>query len=270
MRILIVEDHAELAQALTEVLQANGHQVISTQSGLDAVLLAEQGSFELILLNIETRRLSGLGAQQAIRDFTRIPVIAMSASTAGWRKDALRAGAVACLSKPFEMDALLALIHDVESGIYATSKSGFVGNVRQLSRADLERLRSMPPEELDALPFGAIVLDRQRRIVAYNAYESQASGRRAASLIGRSFSEIAPCSLVREFGAALNRGFEERELDTVLRFVFPFHGAWTVVSVRFYFDDRWDRMWLFVSLRNGDASEDVARWAEPLEALSTA
>ncbi len=66
--------------------------------------------------------------------------------------------------------------------------------------ATAEELSGMTREELDALPYGAIKLDRQGTILSYNASEARLSGRTPESVIGRNFfTEVAPCTQVREF-----------------------------------------------------------------------
>lgn len=66
--------------------------------------------------------------------------------------------------------------------------------------AVFERVDSLTHEELDALPFGAIQLDREGRILRFNEYEANLSNRRAPDTVGRNFfRDVAPCTNVREF-----------------------------------------------------------------------
>ncbi|AKF03465.1 photoactive yellow protein [Sandaracinus amylolyticus] len=61
-------------------------------------------------------------------------------------------------------------------------------------------LAKLPPSQLDELPFGAIELDANGRILQYNATESKLSGRAVESVIGRLFfDEVAPCTRRPEF-----------------------------------------------------------------------
>jgi photoactive yellow protein len=55
-------------------------------------------------------------------------------------------------------------------------------------------------EELDASPFGVIVVDRTGTILEYNAYERSLSGVGDRAVIGLNFfNDVAPCTAIREF-----------------------------------------------------------------------
>jgi photoactive yellow protein len=127
----------------------------------------------------------------------------------------------------------------------------FGGDVRMLTPGDLEEIEKMSPAEIDGLPFGAIRLDREGRVITYNAFEAEAAGFGQQDIIGRRFVELAPCILVREFVAAAARVESGEGVDDVVRYVFPHHGAACVVSVRLYAAPGDDRLWLLVSKRTG-------------------
>jgi photoactive yellow protein len=62
------------------------------------------------------------------------------------------------------------------------------------------RLAELTEEEFHRLPFGAIQLDAEGRILRYNDYESQLSGIHKDEAIGKHFfTELAPCTDVKEF-----------------------------------------------------------------------
>ncbi|WP_437758616.1 PAS domain-containing protein [Sorangium sp. So ce1389] len=65
---------------------------------------------------------------------------------------------------------------------------------------DFGAVSRLSPEELDRLPYGLITLDAQGRVIHYNDTESRLVGLPKERVIGRSFfTEIAPCTRVREF-----------------------------------------------------------------------
>jgi len=56
-----------------------------------------------------------------------------------------------------------------------------------------QRIDSLPEEDFDALPFGAIKLDTVGRILKYNLYESRLAERDAREAIGQNFfTDVAP------------------------------------------------------------------------------
>lgn len=251
--LLLVEDDRNVVEDLTEVLEEEGHRIVCTASGLEAVQRVSQGGFDFVLLDLQIADLSGEGVLRVISDLAlHTAVLVMSASAGAWEKDALRNGAAACLRKPFGIDSLLALIDTFEHAGRRTPP--WPGDVRQLSVGELDSLSQLPPEQLDSLPFGVIRLDSDGRIECFNSFEARASTYDQPKVIGRKFSDVAPCTSVRAFTEAFEQGFVTGQVDRVLRFIFPHHGARTVVSVRLYFDRSLKKLWIFVSKRRGEVS----------------
>lgn len=61
-------------------------------------------------------------------------------------------------------------------------------------------LSALTRDESDALPCGAIKLDTEGRIWSYNAAGGALTGRDPGRVVGRNFfTEVAPCTQVREF-----------------------------------------------------------------------
>ncbi|EWY40737.1 hypothetical protein N825_32945 [Skermanella stibiiresistens SB22] len=78
--------------------------------------------------------------------------------------------------------------------------------------------------DLDDLPIGVIQLDRNGRILTYNATESRFSGRHAELMIGRDFfRDIAPCTFTPEFHGRFRDGMEHGNLNVIFSYVFPFN-----------------------------------------------
>jgi len=243
--VLVLEDDPDLADVLTDELRQEGCRVVCRDRGVEAVRAAAEQAFDLALLDVEVPDLSGLGVERAVRDVGSAAVVVMSARLEDHRREALAAGAVACLKKPFERRALMELLRAVRSSQLEVPP--WHGDVRELSPDDLRRASELSDAQLDALPFGVIRLDFDGRITAYNAFEAHAAGYEPSKVVGMPFAELAPCVMVKDFLDATRRGREARRLDEVLRFVFPHHGAACVVSVRLYFDRMGDQLWLFVS-----------------------
>ncbi len=256
-RALIVEDTADLAELLEIVLSSASYEVEVTPSGLSALVRFSERAFDLVLLDMQIEDLSGPGAHRAIRDMAPTAVvIAMSAERGGWMDDALSQGATACLPKPFSPEQLVALIDAITAG--ERRPPARTGDVRALDTSDLARLAALSPDELDALPFGAIRVDRAGRVTAYNAYEVRSAGRSPAAVVGAPLADLAPCLMVQQFLASVDEGFARGRMDRVLRFVFPRHGACCVVAVRLYYDPDFQQMWLFISPERGQPSTSAS------------
>ncbi len=255
--IFVVEDDPSIAGTLTDLLENEGYRVLQTASGADAAVRIATERCDYVLLDIQVDDLSGHGVIRVISDLAvRVPVFVMSAKPDGWQEDMFRNGASACLRKPFDYASLLELLDAFRA---TNTRSEWPGDVRNLSHEDLDAVSRLSAEELDALPFGVIRLDSNRRIDGFNDFEAQASALSASRVIGARLSDIVPCSEVRSFAGAINDGYSRGELDRVLRFVFPHHGSLAVVSVRLYFDQDLQKLWIFVCKRRGEISSDARR-----------
>lgn len=106
--IAIVDDDCYIGNMLEEVLKKAGYSVLRAYSGTEALLLFEQRQPDLILLDLMLPGLSGEEILGKIRD---IPVIVISAKLDVENKvNVLLSGAADYLTKPFEIDELLARI----------------------------------------------------------------------------------------------------------------------------------------------------------------
>lgn len=104
--------------------------------------------------------------------------------------------------------------------------------------------------QLDALPFGAIQLDRSGTILQFNEYEANLSNRRAPDTIGRNFFlEVAPCTNVREFHGRFVEGIERGSLNASFDYTFAFKPRPRNVNVTLYHSATTDTVWVFVQER---------------------
>lgn len=115
MRILIVEDDDRIADFLTRALNAEGHTCTRLDSGDEAVDIVRNGDFELVLLDLMLPGISGLDVCQELRmRKVDTPVIMLTAMDS--IEDivhGLKMGADDYMSKPFDIDELLARIDTV-------------------------------------------------------------------------------------------------------------------------------------------------------------
>ena len=104
--------------------------------------------------------------------------------------------------------------------------------------------------QLDALPFGAIQLDLDGKILQFNEYEANLSNRRAPDTIGRNFfREVAPCTNVREFYGRFKEGVDLGELNASFDYRFEFRMAPRNVRVTLYYSASTTTVWVFVQER---------------------
>ena len=112
MKLLLVEDSAELAEALARALGNAGYVVETAADGEEALHLGDTGEYDAIILDLGLPGLDGLSVLEAWRQGgVNTPVLILTAR-GSWREkvQGLRAGADDYLTKPFRTEELLARI----------------------------------------------------------------------------------------------------------------------------------------------------------------
>lgn len=106
-RLLIIEDEAIILKALTRLLERNHYEVTATTSVEEALEFEPRG-YDLVLADL---RLPGVPGTEIIAYSDPVPVVIMT-SHASVRSavDAMRAGAIDYIAKPFDHDELLIVI----------------------------------------------------------------------------------------------------------------------------------------------------------------
>ena len=109
--VLLVEDEAALARALAINLKARGFDVHVAGTGRAALAQAASIHPDVVVLDLGLPDLDGVEVLHGIRGWSPVPVIVLSARSTGEEKvAALDAGADDYVTKPFEMNELLARI----------------------------------------------------------------------------------------------------------------------------------------------------------------
>ncbi|AXQ29947.1 DNA-binding response regulator [Solimonas sp. K1W22B-7] len=182
MRVLIVEDHADIAESVGEYLEERGHVVDYARDGLAALRLATQETYDVVVLDRLLPRMDGATLCARLRGEHGLtaPVLMLTAlDTVNDKVAGFEAGADDYLVKPFELAELyarLTALHRRASNRVASSQLS-VGDLvlhtrtRELRRAGqlialsptlaklLEHLmrngdRIVPREELEYLLWG--------------------------------------------------------------------------------------------------------------------
>ena len=81
IRILIVDDEPAVCRAIAQVLNAQGHEVLTALSGEEALALIERSRLDAVFLDIAMPGMNGIEVLRRIRQSdSRLPVIILS----GW------------------------------------------------------------------------------------------------------------------------------------------------------------------------------------------
>lgn len=109
--ILIIEDEEKLARFVELELCHEGYAVSKAFDGRTGLRMAEEGEFDLILLDIMLPGMNGLELMRRLRRTRKTPVIMVTARDQVMDKvTGLDMGADDYITKPFEIEELLARI----------------------------------------------------------------------------------------------------------------------------------------------------------------
>ena len=115
MRILLVEDDDMLGSSLKRGLSEASHTVEWVEDGESAILATDTSQFDLMLLDVNLPKLSGIEVVKKLRQSNKnVPVLMLTAmDTLDYKVKGLDAGADDYLTKPFDFEELLARIRSL-------------------------------------------------------------------------------------------------------------------------------------------------------------
>jgi DNA-binding response OmpR family regulator len=134
MNLLVVEDDPRVADFLARGLRAEGYLITVARTGPEGLELGRSQPFDLILLDLMLPGRSGLEVCQELRARRVLtPILMLTAlDTTEDKIKGLRLGADDYLTKPFDVDELLARIEAL-----IRRNRGFTADSRQLVVGDL-------------------------------------------------------------------------------------------------------------------------------------
>ena len=156
LHILVAEDNEFNAQLLEQLLVRRGHRVRLASNGREALALAEEQAFDLLLLDVHMPELDGFQVVQAVRERERtsgghLPIIALTArSRKEDRERCLAAGMDEFLTKPIRAADLWAAIDRVMGACPPGRTDGSARPAGNLGR--LRRRCRHPGEDLSGVP----------------------------------------------------------------------------------------------------------------------
>jgi len=181
--LLVVEDEQTLRETLIYNLKREGYEVTASGDGGEALELAREQQFDLIVLDVMLPTLDGLSIVRILRKEQRTPIILLTARSGEVdRIMGLETGADDYIVKPFSLGEFLARVRAV--------------------------LRRATPESTTRLAASDLSLD----LVARKAYR----GEEELHLSYKEFDLLT--ALIRNTGSALSR---ERLLQQVWGYDYP-------------------------------------------------
>jgi two-component system KDP operon response regulator KdpE len=127
VKILIADDDPQLVRALRITLGAHGYQIVAAPDGAAAIALAAKEHPDIFMVDLGMPRLDGVKVIEAVRGWSTAPIIVVSGRTGSADKvEALDAGADDYVTKPFQIDELLARLRALGRRAVAASEDPVV------------------------------------------------------------------------------------------------------------------------------------------------
>lgn len=149
VQVLLVEDGQTNRDLISLVLTESGASVVCAENGQQGLELASTQTFDVILMDMQMPVMDGYTATQRLRsNGCAVPIVAITAhAMRGDREKCLAAGCTAYVTKPIQIDQILATI----KGLISSSDIGHVDDAPEGSAAtqpSCEPVFSSLPREL--------------------------------------------------------------------------------------------------------------------------
>src|ERR1039457_2188624 len=112
--ILIVDDETSIRDALTQWFELDGYQVSSAEDANSALLKLQQGSWDIVMLDIKMPGIDGLELQRRIKKIDKniITIMITAFASVDTSVQALKEGAFDYIVKPVDPDEMSHLIRN--------------------------------------------------------------------------------------------------------------------------------------------------------------
>jgi two-component system OmpR family response regulator len=226
MRILVVEDDPLLADGISQLMRASGHNVDFVVSAEFAATALQNETFDLLLLDVGLPGMSGFEFLQKLRSKKNpIPVLVVTARDALNEKvHGLNLGADDYLTKPFASEELLARVAALTRRMHGrASQQRIFGSLvldEEARRAWLnEKPLELPSREWAILLF---LLDNVERVVSKERiaralcnWDQDMSAKAIEVYVSRLRNKLEPSGIlirtVRGIGYMLEENYEQRQ-----------------------------------------------------------
>lgn len=108
MRMLIVDDEADIVNMLSEYFEMEGFEVVTAGGGVEALSAASSGpAFDIVLLDVNMPDMDGYAVCRRIREYMGCPILFLTARLEDADQlDGFAAGADDYVTKPFSLEVL--------------------------------------------------------------------------------------------------------------------------------------------------------------------
>jgi two-component system response regulator (stage 0 sporulation protein F) len=118
LRVLVVDDQPRVRYLLDILLREAGHIVSMAKNGMEAIEKAKTINPDLILMDVRMPLMGGLEALEHINALgSKAKVVIMTAyESEETINRAMEAGALFCITKPFDVEKIKLILNDLDGG----------------------------------------------------------------------------------------------------------------------------------------------------------
>jgi PAS domain S-box-containing protein len=167
-RVLVVDDGPENRDLVTLVLEEYGLQVEQAENGKAGLDRALQGQFDVILIDIQMPVMDGNTATRLMREHgLKLPIYALTANAMkGFEEEIVAAGFTGYLTKPLDIDQLVATLAETLGGERAAAQPEQEAPVARVAAA-------APPVSAPEPPLVSRLADKPRLLPAIQKFTAR-------------------------------------------------------------------------------------------------
>jgi len=170
-RILVVDDELGVREGCRKILASEGYDVITAGDGKAGLeQFGERGPFDVLLVDLQMPRMSGLELMQEIRarDPDIVPIIITAHATLDTAVEGTRQGAYSYIPKPFTPDELLLAIKNGLEKQALSLEARRLREERERRLLEVASERSRSNTILAAMTDGVLVINLEKLVVLRN------------------------------------------------------------------------------------------------------
>lgn len=146
-KVLVVDDEKLIVKGIRFSLEQDGMEVVAAYDGEEAINLAKENEFDVVLLDVMLPKFDGYEVCQAIREFSEVPIIMLTA-------------------KGNDMDKILGLEYGADD--YITKPFNILevkARIKAILRRNAKKSRKTEEPEKKVISAGGLKLDQDSRRV---------------------------------------------------------------------------------------------------------
>ena len=136
-KILVADDEAGIRNIIKKYAVFEGHEIVETDNGMEAIELCKKDKFDLIIMDVMMPELDGFSAVREIKKISDIPVIMLSARTEEYDKiHGFEIGVDDYVVKPFSPKELMMRVEAVMKRTRRSSAPASGGKPHEIVELD--------------------------------------------------------------------------------------------------------------------------------------